>query len=300
MQEAIERQKGKKQEKKDKLISTANILFVLGGSFERRKDNLESIIKKRIKHGGRTRGDDSFIVEGFLPHETDGHKKNFKSYIKLADADDYINFGLLPELVGRAPIRTFVNLLSKNDLIRIMTDTEDSILTQYKMEFSLFNIDLQITDEAIDYVAEIAQNKKTGARALVSVWEDILTDFQFELPGTNFAELKVTRELCERPRDIVLEMLEKSPFVDYVEGFKKEYGIDLVLNEEIQHYIEKIAEREKMEVAATIKKLLAGASALNYMNHQGPFKITKEMIDNPKYFDKLFIDWYHNHLKPKE
>ena len=300
IQEVMERQKGQKHVKKDKLISTANILFILGGSFERGKDNLEIIIKKRIAQGGRRLDDGTFVVEGFHPHDIENHKKEYKNYTKLADADDYIRFGLLPELVGRAPIRTFVNLLSKNDLIRIMTDTEDSILTQYKMEFSLFNIDLRITDEAIDYVAEIAQNKKTGARALISVWENILTDFQFELPGTNFTELEVTRELCERPRDIVLEMIEKSPFVDYVESFKKEYGIDLILDEEMQDYIEEIARRDKMEVAATIKKLLAGVSALNYMNHKGPFKITREMIDDPRYFDKLFIDWYHKHTKSKE
>ena len=103
-----------------------------------------------------------------------------KNFYKEAEADDFIHFGLLPELIGRSPIRTFVNLLSKNDLIRIMEDTEDSILNQYKMEFKLFNVDIEFTSNAIEYTAEISENRKTGARALVSVWDNILTDFQFE------------------------------------------------------------------------------------------------------------------------
>ena len=86
-----------------------------------------------------------------------------------ADSDDFIKFGLLPELIGRSPIRTFVNMLSKNDLIRIMQETEDSILNQYKLEFELFNIEVNFTPEAVEYVAEISENRKTGARALVCV-----------------------------------------------------------------------------------------------------------------------------------
>ena len=300
IQEAMARQHGKESKGKDKLISTENILFILGGSFERTKDNLESIVKKRIEYGGRLTEDGTFIIEGFHPHNSEAQKGNFKNYLKVADADDFIHFGLLPELVGRTPIRTFVNLLSKNDLVRIMNDTEDSILSQYKMEFKLFDIDLIFQDEAIEYVAGIAQNKKTGARALVSVWEDILTPFQFELPGTNFSELVVTQNLCEHPMDMMLDMLEKSPFVDFIESFKKEYGIDLVLDDDVQDYLDGIAKQEKTEVSATIKNRLSGASALNYMNHKGPFKITKEMIDDPKYFDNLFIDWYKKQMKNKK
>jgi len=88
-----------------------------------------------------------------------------------------------------------------------MQDTEDSILNQYKMEFKRFNIDLDFTSNAVEYVAEISENRKTGARALVSVWENILTDFQFDLPGSNFSTLKVNRELCEKPKDYLLKML---------------------------------------------------------------------------------------------
>ncbi|MEN8808948.1 MAG: hypothetical protein ABF291_15835, partial [Desulfobacterales bacterium] len=69
----------------------------------------------------------------------------------------------------------------------------------------------------------MAENRKTGACALVSMCESILTDFQFELPGSNFKKLEVNRKLCECPRDYLLKIQKKSPFVDYVEYFKNEY-----------------------------------------------------------------------------
>ncbi len=302
IQEAMERQQGRESVKKEKLISTENILFVLGGSFERNVDKLEDIVKKRVEHRGNVREDGSVVIRGFdFDKNASGKEKEmYKNYFREAEADDYIRFGLLPELVGRVPIRTFVNFLSKNDLVRIMTNTEDSILSQYRMEFQLFDIEVEITDEAIDYVAEFAENSKTGARALVSVWENILTDFQYELPGSNFKHLRVDRELCRRPRDVLLKMLEKSPFVDFIETFRREYGVELVLDEAIQHYIETVAKQRNMEVSATIKSLLQGAFALNYMNQKEPFTITKEMLENPKYFDHLFIEWHEKQLKQEE
>ncbi|MFH1675136.1 MAG: AAA family ATPase [Pseudomonadota bacterium] len=294
LQEVMDRQRGKKTSKQENMISTENILFILGGSFERLQDNLESIVKKRLQHRGRVQEDGSIVIKGFAAEEEKGGKKQLENYYKEAEADDFIKFGLLPELIGRSPIRTFVNLLSKNDLIRIMQQTEDSILNQYKLEFKLFDIDIEFTPEAVEYVAEISENRKTGARALVSVWENILTDFQFELPGSNFTKLHITRNLCERPKDVLLKMLERSPFVDFVENFRKEYGIELVLDEDMQNYIEEYASQKNMQTSEALKKLLSGASALNYMDIKGPYKITKDMIDDEKYFDKLFARWYED------
>ena len=279
------------------MISSENILFILGGSFERPGDNLESIVKKRLQHKGRVHENGSLEIKGFAKDEKKADKSQLQSYYKEADADDLIEFGLLPELIGRSPIRTFVNLLSKNDLIRIMQETEDSILNQYKLEFMLFNIDLEFTSEAVEYIAEKAENKKTGARALVSVWENILTDFQFELPGTNFSKLEVTKKLCESPKDELLKMLERSPFADFVENFKKEYGVELVLDEDIESYIEQYAHKNNMQISETLKKLFFGASALNYMGVREPYKVTREMVEDEKYFDKLFARWYEDQKK---
>jgi ATP-dependent Clp protease ATP-binding subunit ClpX len=169
IQDMMDRQMKTKSNKQDNMVSTENILFILGGSFERTHDNLDSIVKRRLQHKGRVHDDGSVEIKGFAAEEKKNGNGRLLNYYKKAESDDFIKFGLLPELIGRSPIRTFVNTLSKNDLIRIMQETEDSILNQYKLEFKLFNIEVDFAAEAVEYVAEISENRKTGARALVSV-----------------------------------------------------------------------------------------------------------------------------------
>ncbi len=298
MEELAERGRHRPGSEQDRMIATDNILFILGGSFERTGENLSKIIRKRVESHGHLTEEGDVIVRGF---EEAGHGEgagDFRNYYREALAEDYIRFGLLPELVGRAPIRTFVDLLSKNDLIRIMRETEDSILQQYRLEFSLFDIRLDFSDEAVEYVAEQAENKKTGARALVSVWENILTDFQFELPGSEIRSLLVTRALCERPMDALLSLMERSPFEDAVRRFEQAYGIRLAFDEDIQKHIRRQAAERGQEVAALLKELLDRASALNYMDVASPLTVTREMVDDPTYYDRLFADWYSKQKGP--
>lgn len=299
IQEAMNRQRGVEPDSSANMISTEKILFILGGSFERPVENLESIVRKRLANLGRPAAEDGgFVIKGFTEEDADRpDAEKYRNYYAEATADDYIRFGLLPELVGRSPIRTFVNLLSKNDLVRIMTDTEDSILDQYRMEFDLFGIELEIAGDAIDYVAEVAENKRTGARALVSVWETILTDFQFELPGSNFTRLRVDRALCEKPRDALLKMLEKSPFVDFCEGFRRAYGLELVLDEGAQAFIEEFARRHSIQVSEAVSRVLADATALNYMNVVSPYTITRDMVEDEGFFKRMFTEWHQQRLK---
>ncbi len=274
-------------------ISTENILFVLGGSFQRQTEGLEELVKKRLEKGaGRFKEDGSITITGFVTSAKTAEPN--ENYYRNANSDDYIHFGLIPELVGRAPVRTYVNHLSKNDLIRIMTETEDSILEQYKFEFSLFDVELTFTDDAIDWVAEQAENKKTGARALISVFENLLTEFQFELPGRNFKTMEITQEVCKAPHDAVLAILERSPFADFTEKFKSDHGIDLLIPENVENKIINFAKERSIQVSTALTRLLSKASALNYMDIQDSFTITEEMIDDPKYFDKLYVKWHQD------
>lgn len=302
IQEAMDRQRGVEPDPSANMISTEKILFILGGSFERPVDNLESLVRRRLaQRGGRLDEDGGFVIQGFTQaEEPDRNAEKYRNYYAEATADDYVRFGLIPELVGRSPIRTFVNLLSKNDLVRIMTQTEDSILEQYRLEFELFGINLHITDDAVDYVAEVSENKRTGARALVSVWESMLTDFQFELPGSNFTELTVDRALCERPRDALLRIMERSPFVDFLENFRREYGLEVIMAPEAEEYVEKYAGAENIQISEALNRLLKNISALNYMNVQSPFTITGEMLEAPDYFDRLFTEWHQQQKKLTE
>jgi len=289
----MELQQGK-TDKKEKMISTENILFILGGSFERNVESLETIVKRRILQNLPDDEENMRIINGFGTSQSEELERSYKSYHKEATVNDYIKFGLLPELVGRTPIRTFVNRLSKNDLIRIMEDTEDSIITQYKVEFQLFDIKLEVTSDAINYIAEEADSKKTGARALVSVLESILTEYQFQLPGANFKTLVVDEELCRHPSDNILKLFERSPFVDYVQTFKLSYGIQLILGEGVQEYVKQYAKEHNQEITKSLRELLKGAVSLNYMNFQGTFEVTVPMLEDKKYFDNLFLDWWNS------
>jgi len=279
----------------DNMISTENILFILGGSFDRIQNNLESIIENRVIHKNNLSKDNVPTVRGFSAVSDDNHdKKKSKNYIKEAIGDDYIRFGLIPEIVGRFPVRTYVNRLSKNNLVRIMKDTEDSILDQYKLEFKLFGIEILFTDEAISYVAESAENSKIGARALVNIWEDILTEFQYELPGKDIKHLPITEKLCRESKDELLKMLKISPFEDYIDYFHREYGIILQFENDAIDYILSLSRKDNQQVTETLNKLLSGAHALTYMHIEGEFSVTEEMLENSKYFDDLFSKWFLN------
>jgi hypothetical protein len=88
--------------------------------------------------------------------------------------------------------------------------------------------------------------------------------------------------------------LEKSPFADFIDNFKNEYGILLVLEKDIQNYLENYAHDHNMPLSFVLKRSLSGASTLNYMGIKGPFKITKDMVQDKEYFDKLFSQWYES------
>jgi ATP-dependent protease Clp ATPase subunit len=297
IQELVDQQRGISGSKKKSMISTENILFVLGGSFQRPHDSMESIVKKRLDNkSGRLKEDGSLTVSGFATPNIMHNKDKYRNYYKDAIEDDYIRFGLIPELVGRAPIRTYVNPLSKNDLVRIMTETEDSILNQYKLEFKLYGIQIDFTQDAIEYVAEKAEKKKTGARALVSEWESILTDFQYTLPGTNFKKIEVNEEICSHPKDQLLKLFEKTPVYDFIDRFKNEYGIDLSFTEEAVGYVEKYAKEQDLQISAAIDKLMSGAPALNYINLKGEFKVEADMLKDEKYFDRIYVEWHKQQM----
>ena len=294
IQEIMSQQRGPhgQKEQPKSSISTENILFILGGSFQRYPDDLEGIVKKRIERGTDRYGEDGAVtVTGFVSNSRKNSDKHY-NYYKEAGSDDYIQFGLIPELVGRAPVRTYVNALSKNDLIRIMTETEDSVVEQYRFEFSLFGVNLTFSEDALMWIAGKGENQKTGARALISVFEDLLTDFQFELPGTSFKKLHVTKEICEAPKDALLAMLTRSPFVDFIEKFKRDHGIELAFAPETEEAIKNHAENNNIQVFSAIEKLMAGAPALNYMDFKGVYTVTKEALDDPKYFDKMYVEWH--------
>ena len=120
--------------------------------------------------------------------------KNILKYITPKDLKD---FGLIPEIIGRLPVLTHMNPLDKETLRTILTQPKNAIIKQYKKLFAMDGIELEVTEDALDYIVDKALEYKLGARGLRSLCENILTDAMFELPSTDITSLIIDRTYAE-------------------------------------------------------------------------------------------------------
>ncbi len=163
-------------------VNTENILFIAGGAF----DGIERVISKRLNM--KAVGYSASMSDDHVDHE------NLLQYITPKDLKD---FGLIPEIIGRLPVLTYMNPLDAKTLRAILTDPKNAIVKQYKKLFKMDDIELDITDGALEFIVTKAVEYKLGARGLRSLCEEILTDAMFELPGGDTKKLSVTKEYAE-------------------------------------------------------------------------------------------------------
>ncbi|QDT42421.1 ATP-dependent Clp protease ATP-binding subunit ClpX [Gimesia alba] len=152
-------------------LDTSNILFICGGTFV----GLEDIVGKRL--GRKTIG---FGQSGQKKEKQQEKSKN--DLLAQASVDDVLEFGLIPELLGRLPVLSTLSQLEENDLVRVLTEPKNSLVKQFQKFFEMENANLEFTDAALHEIACIAQKKNTGARGLRSVIEQAMFDIMFELP----------------------------------------------------------------------------------------------------------------------
>jgi ATP-dependent Clp protease ATP-binding subunit ClpX len=161
-------------------VNTENILFITGGAF----DGIEKVIQKRM----------NMQAVGFSASiSNDGmtEKENLLQYIIPKDIKD---FGMIPEIIGRLPVLTYMNPLDAATLRAILTEPKNAIIKQYQKLFEMDGIDFTITNDALDYIVEKALVYQLGARGLRSLCETILTDAMFDMPGGTDKKLVVTKE----------------------------------------------------------------------------------------------------------
>ena len=127
----------------------------------------------------------------------------------LATTQDFIDFGFEPEFIGRIPIRVSCRSLSSDDLYDVLKYSEGSIIRQYQRNFLAYGIDATFTDKALRCIAEHAYQERTGARGIMTVCENILRDFKFELPSTNIDGLVITPAVCNNPQAELRKLLKK-------------------------------------------------------------------------------------------
>ena len=132
---------------------------------------------------------------GFNADSTRNIKKD--DIIEYLTAEEVRAFGMIPELVGRLPVITYVKNLTKNEMRRVLTEPKNSIIKQYIKLFKMDNVKLEFESEALDYIVEKAINMKTGARGLRSIVEEIMTKYMYDIPSTKKRKLVITKEYAE-------------------------------------------------------------------------------------------------------
>lgn len=165
-------------------IDTTNILFICAGAF----DGIEKVIEKRL--GGSALG---FGANVKSPKSVEA-----EAVATTATHQDLVKFGMIPELVGRLPVINALRGMDKETLVRIMTEPKNSIVKQYQALFKMDNIDLEFTKDALNKIADLTIERKTGARGLRSIIEGILQPFMFEAPSDpTVTGITVTAETVE-------------------------------------------------------------------------------------------------------
>lgn len=162
-------------------IDTSNILFICGGAF----DGLNDILKRRL--GANTLG---FGQEK-------RSKKEEENLLHMVEADDLVTYGIIPELIGRLHVLATLGEISKEDMVRILVEPKNSLLKQYQKLFEIDDVKLSFEEDALARIAQKALERKTGARGLRSILEEILLDIMYELPELSGYEVVITDEVVE-------------------------------------------------------------------------------------------------------
>ncbi len=162
-------------------IDTTNILFICGGAFE----GIDKIIESRVNSKAM----------GFGAKVESKKDKNRGDILKNLIPDDLLKFGLIPEFIGRVPVITTLESLDKNALKMILTQPKNALVKQYKKLFEMDGVELVVSDEAVDAVADKAIERNTGARGLRTILEDVMQDIMFEIPSDpTIKTVTVTKE----------------------------------------------------------------------------------------------------------
>lgn len=175
-------------------MDTSNILFICGGAF----DGVEDIIKRKL--GNNVLGFDSNAKK----------QVDDNNIIHKIETDDLVSFGLIPELIGRLHVIATLDSISKEAMISILTQPKNALIKQYQKLFELDGAKLIFEDDAIERIAELAMERKTGARGLRAIVEDFSLDIMFDLPSLSGYEIIITRKCVDKAEKPILIKKKKT------------------------------------------------------------------------------------------
>ena len=165
-------------------IDTTNILFICGGAFE----GIDKIIETRMDRGSI----------GFNAELSNKNDKNVSEILKEALPQDFVKFGMIPEFIGRVPVTVSLEALEREELIRILKEPKNSLLKQYEKLLELDGVELQFEDEALEAIADLSLSRKTGARGLRAIMENVMMDLMYRIPSDdNIIGCTITKAAVE-------------------------------------------------------------------------------------------------------
>jgi len=178
-------------------IDTTDILFICGGAFV----GLDKLIERRVvKH-----------PLGFGVETKERASRNLKELYNAMHPDDLIQFGMIPEFIGRLPIVVGLEELKREELKRIIIEPKNAIIKQYQASLAMDEVKLEFTEGAIDAIADTAIKQKTGARGLRAIVEKLMTDIMFELPSMEgYKQVTITQDTVIRSEPPEIHLLQKS------------------------------------------------------------------------------------------
>ena len=186
---AVPPQGGRKHPQQEFMqVDTSNILFICGGAFE----GLDKIIQSRLDSTG-------------IGFNAAVDKKKTSQFISKTEPDDLVKFGLIPELIGRLPVLTFVENLDKESLIKVLHEPQNSLVRQYQKLFSFDEAGLEFEQDGLEAIADMALERKTGARGLRTIMEKILLDTMYDLPSlSNVDKVVINRHSIEENKPLLV------------------------------------------------------------------------------------------------
>lgn len=179
-------------------IDTTNILFICGGAF----DGLEHIIEKRIASGSI----------GFGAEIVEKNKENYDDVLKEVQPEDLVKFGLIPEFIGRVPVDVTLQSHDVETLKQILTTPKNALIKQYQKLFEIDGVNLEFTEDAVTAIAKKAVARKTGARGLRSIMEDMMTDIMYEIPSEpDISVVEITEDVVNNNGNPVVTHKDEEP-----------------------------------------------------------------------------------------
>lgn len=279
MQAMMQMQRGGGGGRQKDTINTRHILFIVSGAFS----GLEKLIDARTRSARMGFQADTSSVE--LDEKT----------FAAATTQDFIDYGFEAEFIGRLPVRVVCESLTAADFVKIMHESEGSILRQYEREFEAYGIQARFADDAIEYVAELAEHEKTGARALMTVCERLLREFKYELPSSPVTELNITRDLLENPEEKIESYRRMARSVDmtrardeaerFAREFSEKHGVGITFTADAVEKLAEIAGEQARSVLQLCRQRFSdfefGLKLLQKNTGEDSFELPAAAVDDP-------------------